>query len=77
MIGELLKLERIAAGISQKALAEKSGISYVAVNRIENGQPPRVSIATKLFEALGKKLIFSTKPIADVPEVKSETTEAI
>jgi transcriptional regulator with XRE-family HTH domain len=65
MIGELLKLERLAAGISQKALSQKSGISYVAINRIENGQPPRVSIVTKLFEALGKKLIFSTKPLVD------------
>jgi transcriptional regulator with XRE-family HTH domain len=52
MIGQLLKEERNKAGLTQKQLAEKSGISFVAINRIEKGNLPRVSVATKLFNAL-------------------------
>lgn len=58
MIGQLLKEERLKAKLTQKQLAEKSGISFVAVNRIEKGNLPRLSVAIKLFAALDKKLTF-------------------
>lgn len=58
MIGQLLKEERLKAKLTQKQLAEKSGISFVAVNRIEKGNLPRLSVAMKLFAALDKKLTF-------------------
>jgi len=58
MIGELLKDERRKAGLTQKQLAEKAGISFVAVNRIEKGKLPRLSVAIKLFAALDKRLDF-------------------
>jgi transcriptional regulator with XRE-family HTH domain len=61
MIGQLLKEERNKAGLTQKQLAEKSGISFVAINRIEKGNLPRVSVATKLFNALGLDLKFAVE----------------
>lgn len=61
MIGELLKEERIKLKLTQKQLAEKSGISYVSINRIENGKNPRLSVVNKLFEAMGKTLQITTE----------------
>jgi len=66
MIGDLLKTERKKAGLSQKALGEKAGISYVAINRIENGTFPRLSIATRLFGAMGRKLIFTLEDADEI-----------
>ena len=74
MIGELLKLERQKAGISQKELAIRSKVSFVSVNRIERGQSPRISIVTKLFEALNKKLIFSVDELQQVNELPEVVT---
>ncbi len=62
MIGQLLKQERNKVGISQKELGNKAGVSYVAINRIEKGLLPRVSVATKLFNALGLQLKFYVEP---------------
>lgn len=56
MIGQLLKENRTKLNLTQKQLAEKSGISYVSINRIENGKNPRLSVVSKLFEAMGKTL---------------------
>jgi transcriptional regulator with XRE-family HTH domain len=61
MIGELLKEERIKLKLTQKQLAEKSGISYVSINRIENGKNPRLSVVNKLFKAMGKTLQITTE----------------
>lgn len=58
MIGQLLKQERQKAGLTQKQLAEKSGISFVAINRIERGHPPRLSVITKIFTAMNLDLVF-------------------
>lgn len=74
MINQLLKEERIAAGLTQKQLAQKSGISFVAVNRIEKGQMPRLSVALKLFAAMGKGLNITTFPLA-VDPVSNEVAE--
>lgn len=61
MIGQLLKENRIKLNLTQKQLAEKSGISYVSINRIENGKNPRLSVVSKLFEAMGKTLQIKTE----------------
>lgn len=61
MIGQLLKENRIKLNLTQKQLAEKSGISYVSINRIENGKNPRLSVVSKLFEAMGKTLQITTE----------------
>lgn len=39
--------------LTQEQLAEKAGISRAAVNRIENGQPARLSTLRRLADALG------------------------
>lgn len=61
MIGQLLKEERIKNKLTQKQLAEKSGISYVSINRIENGKNPRLSVINKLFAAMGQTLQISSQ----------------
>lgn len=61
MIGQLLKENRIKLNLTQKQLAQKSGISYVSINRIENGKNPRLSVVNKLFEAMGKTLQIKTE----------------
>lgn len=59
MIGQLLKEHRQRNNLTQKALAEKSGISFVAINRIEKGNLPRLSVAYKLFNSMGLNLKIS------------------
>jgi transcriptional regulator with XRE-family HTH domain len=56
MIGALLKEHRQKNNLTQKALSEKSGISFVSINRIEKGNLPRLSVAYKLFESMGLNL---------------------
>lgn len=63
MIGQLLKENRIKLNLTQKQLAQKSGISYVSINRIENGKNPRLSVVSKLFEAMGKTLQITTEEV--------------
>lgn len=51
---------RIAAGMTQKDLAEKSGIRQSNISRIENGNcVPTLSTLMALAKALGKKLSIS------------------
>jgi len=61
MIGQLLKENRQKKNLTQKELGEKAKISFVAVNRIERGAMPRLSIATRLFEAMDLDLVISVK----------------
>jgi transcriptional regulator with XRE-family HTH domain len=57
-ISELLKETRKSANLTQKQLADKSGVSFVSINRIEGGAFPRLSVLQKLFTAMNKKLNF-------------------
>ena len=61
MIGALLKENRQKKNLTQKQLGEKAKISFVAVNRIERGAMPRLSIATRLFDAMDLDLVISAK----------------
>jgi transcriptional regulator with XRE-family HTH domain len=61
MIGALLKENRQKRNLTQKQLGEKAKISFVAVNRIERGAMPRLSIATTLFDAMDLDLIINAK----------------
>jgi transcriptional regulator with XRE-family HTH domain len=61
MIGALLKENRQKRNLTQKQLGEKAKISFVAVNRIERGAMPRLSIATRLFEAMELDLVITAK----------------
>ena len=49
---------RKQANISQKELAHRSKISFVTINRIEGGSSPRISVVSKIFEALNKKIDY-------------------
>lgn len=66
MIGQLLKKTRQEQGLTQKQLADKCGISFVSINRIENGNPPRLSVITKIFSAMGKEVSIN---ITDTTQV--------
>jgi transcriptional regulator with XRE-family HTH domain len=66
MIGELLRKTRQEQNLTQKQLAEKSGISFVSINRIENGNPPRLSVITKIFSAMGKEVSINITDSAQV-----------
>jgi transcriptional regulator with XRE-family HTH domain len=57
-IAELLKQTRKSASLTQKQLADKSGISFVSINRIEGGSFPRLSVIEKLFNSMGKQINF-------------------
>ena len=61
MIGALLKENRQKRNLTQKQLGDKAKISFVAVNRIERGAMPRLSIATRLFDAMDLDLIINAK----------------
>jgi transcriptional regulator with XRE-family HTH domain len=61
MIGQLLKENRQKRNLTQKQLGEKAKISFVAVNRIEKGAMPRLSIATRLFDAMDLDLVINAK----------------
>jgi transcriptional regulator with XRE-family HTH domain len=53
--GEMLRRRRVAAGLTQEALAEKSGLSYRTISDLERGvnQAPRRENLRALVEALG------------------------
>jgi transcriptional regulator with XRE-family HTH domain len=51
----LLKRQRLAAGLTQEALAERAGLSAKAVSDLERdpGRSPRLATVTLLADALG------------------------
>ena len=63
-IAEALKHWREVRGISQRELADKSGVGYASIARIEPGrQDPTVGMLTRLAEALDIRLMdFFTGP---------------
>lgn len=61
-IVDMIKAARINRGISQKELAEKSGISAVTISKIENHRVnPRMSNLLRICEALEIKITMSQK----------------
>jgi transcriptional regulator with XRE-family HTH domain len=63
-IAEALKRFREVREVSQRDLAEKSGVGYASIARIETGrQDPTVGMLERLAEALGIGLVdFFTEP---------------
>ena len=57
-VGEVVKKERLRAGLSQEQLAEKTGTKKSFISRIENGYSDvRLSTLYKIFEhGLGRKI---------------------
>lgn len=53
-LGNRIKMARTAAGLSLRALAEKAGVSAMAISKYENGKDiPRSGVLIRLSEALG------------------------
>jgi transcriptional regulator with XRE-family HTH domain len=53
MVNEAMKHWRAVRGISQRDLADKSGVGYASIARIETGrQDPTVSMLVRLAAAL-------------------------
>jgi transcriptional regulator with XRE-family HTH domain len=54
-IGQRVRNARYVAGLSQRALAQRSGVTKESLSRIENGRskkPPYPTTLTKLAKAL-------------------------
>ena len=54
-IGENIKKRRIKLGLSQEDFAQKSGVKYTTLTKIETGviKTPSVAIVAKIAKALG------------------------
>lgn len=67
---ESMVTARTQLGITQKQLAEKSGVSQENISKIENGSyRPSISTLKKIADDLGKRLIVE---FADSEEVNFE-----
>lgn len=57
-ICKLVVTTRTSLGITQKQLAEKSGVTQANISKIENGTYlPSIKILNKIAQGLGKKLV--------------------
>jgi transcriptional regulator with XRE-family HTH domain len=62
---------RIAAGFSQRALAERAGTSQSAVARYESGAAtPSWETLQRLVSACGQRLRLSTETVADTHDIE-------
>lgn len=66
-VSELIVTTRTQLGITQKQLAEKSGVSQANISKIENGSyRPSIPILKRIADGLGKRLVIE---FADHEEV--------
>ena len=57
VIGERLKEERLKAGLTQEALANKIGTKKSFISRVEKGRADiQISTLVKLFSGLGRQI---------------------
>lgn len=69
-IGESIKIERKKAGLTQKELGQKIGVTYQTVAQWENGyRNPKIETVEKLANALGIELAIFIGRSADVAPV--------
>ena len=60
IIGEILKTERLKAGMTQEQLAAKIGTKKSYISRIENGHADvQLSTLFRIFQGLGRKVSFT------------------
>lgn len=73
-IGQKVKRLRIAANVSQKALAERSGVSAFSISQIENGSNPSLLTLLMILRALNALnmmyLFFEEEPISPIAIAK-------
>lgn len=56
---EMIANTRNQLGITQKQLAEKSGVSQANISKIENGSyKPSIAILKRIADGLGKRLVI-------------------
>ena len=56
---QLVASTRTALGITQKQLAQKSGVSQANISKIENGNyRPSIAVLKKIADGLGKRLVI-------------------
>ena len=56
-LAQTLREERLRAGLTQEALAEKIGTKKAYISRIENGKSDiQLNTLFKIFEGLGKRV---------------------
>jgi transcriptional regulator with XRE-family HTH domain len=65
-IGELIKRERLRAGVSQASLAWRAGTSQAAISRIERGlEQPGPDRVEAILTSLGLRLRLELEPLAE------------
>jgi transcriptional regulator with XRE-family HTH domain len=70
-LGELVREARLAAGLSQRALARRAGTSQPAVARYESGAAsPSWETLQRLAGACGRQLRLSAEVAADPEDVE-------
>jgi len=70
-VDTLVRDARLAAGLSQRALARRAGTSQPAVARYERGiATPSWETLQRLVTACGQRLRLSTEVIADAHDVE-------
>ena len=63
-MGERIKQARIAAGLSLRELAERVGVSAMAISKYENGQmSPGSDVLIRLGNAVGVKVGYFLRPL--------------
>jgi transcriptional regulator with XRE-family HTH domain len=63
MIGERLKTARLAAGLSQRDLATRLGVSAMAISKYERGEiTPSSSVLVKLSHELQRRVDYFLRP---------------
>jgi transcriptional regulator with XRE-family HTH domain len=69
-VATLIREAREEAGLSMRALAERSDVSFTTIYRIENRQlDPKLSTVEKLLSALGQTLGLSRRRTKSVPRL--------
>jgi DNA-binding XRE family transcriptional regulator len=65
-VSGLVTSTRNALGMTQRQLAEKSGVSQANISRIENGNyRPSIAILKRLADGLGKRLVIEFAAMED------------
>ena len=55
--GEMIRQARLSAGLTQKELGERIGVTESAIHKLEKRKtPPAVSTLERVAKAIGKKL---------------------
>ena len=66
-ICELIAFTRNQLGMTQKQLAQKSGISQANISKIENGtHKPSLSILKRIAAGLGKRLVIEFVDLEEI-----------